>query len=76
MSEAPTRFADRVQDSETTQTEEQEAASEKESVDTCPECGGIPEFGTDTVESCCSTHQVAAVSCTDCDARLFESQPM
>jgi hypothetical protein len=45
-------------------------------IDTCPECGGIPEFGTDTVESCCSTHQVAAVSCTDCDARLFESQPM
>ncbi len=45
-------------------------------IDTCPECGGIPEFGTDTVESCCSTHQVAAVSCADCDARLFESQPM
>jgi hypothetical protein len=45
-------------------------------IDTCPECGGIPEFGTDTVESCCSTHQVAAVSCANCDARLFESQPM
>jgi hypothetical protein len=45
-------------------------------IDTCPECGGRPEFGTDTVESCCSTHEVAAVSCTDCDARLFESQPM
>jgi hypothetical protein len=45
-------------------------------IDTCPECGGVPEFGTDTVESCCSTHEVAAVSCTDCDARLFESQPL
>jgi hypothetical protein len=42
-------------------------------IDTCPECGGIPEFGTETVESCCSTHQVAAVSCTDCGARLFET---
>lgn len=42
-------------------------------IDTCPECGGIPEFGTETVESCCSTHEVAAVSCTDCGARLFET---
>ena len=42
-------------------------------IDTCPECGGIPEFGTESVESCCSTHQVAAVSCTDCGARLFET---
>ena len=45
-------------------------------IDTCPECGGVPEFGTDTVESCCSTHEVAAVACTDCEARLFESQPL
>jgi hypothetical protein len=45
-------------------------------IDTCPECGGIPEFDTDTVESCCSTHEVAAVACTDCEARLFESQPL
>ena len=45
-------------------------------IDTCPECGGVPEFGTDTVESCCSTHDVAAVACTDCEARLFESQPL
>lgn len=42
-------------------------------IDTCPECGGTPEFGTDTVESCCSTHEVAAVSCVECDARLFET---
>jgi hypothetical protein len=42
-------------------------------IDTCPSCGGTPEFGTDTVESCCSTHEVAAVSCVDCDARLFET---
>jgi hypothetical protein len=43
-------------------------------VDTCPACGGTPTFGTDTVESCCSTHEVAAVSCTDCGARLFETR--
>lgn len=42
-------------------------------IDTCPACGGEPTFGTDTVESCCSTREVAAVSCPDCDARLFET---
>jgi len=42
-------------------------------ITTCPACGGQPDFGTDTVESCCSTHEVAAVSCGDCDARLFET---
>jgi len=42
-------------------------------IDTCPECGGTPTFETDTVESCCTTREVAAVSCDDCDARLFES---
>ncbi len=45
-------------------------------IDECPSCGGTPEFGTDTVESCCSTHEVAAVSCNDCGERLFESQPV
>lgn len=43
-------------------------------VDQCPSCGGTPDFGTDTVESCCSTHEVAAVACDDCGARLFESR--
>ena len=43
-------------------------------IDSCPSCGGEPEFGTDTVESCCSTHEVAAVSCDACGARLFESR--
>lgn len=42
-------------------------------IDSCPSCGGTPDFGTDTVESCCTTHEVAAVSCTECGARLFES---
>jgi hypothetical protein len=43
-------------------------------LDTCPACGGVPEFGTETVESCCSTHEVAAVECGDCGARLFETR--
>ena len=42
-------------------------------LDICPECGGEPEFGSETVESCCSAREVAAVSCTDCGSRLFES---
>ena len=42
-------------------------------VDTCPACSGTPEFGTETVESCCSTREVAAVACPDCGARLFET---
>ena len=42
-------------------------------LDRCPTCGGRPEFGAETVESCCSTREVAAVSCTDCGSRLFES---
>lgn len=40
----------------------------------CPACGGQPSFGTETVESCCSTHEVAAVECEDCGARLFETR--
>lgn len=43
-------------------------------IDNCPNCGGTPDFGTETVESCCSTHDVAAVSCGDCGARLFETR--
>jgi hypothetical protein len=42
-------------------------------IDSCPTCGGRPDFGTETVESCCTTQEVAAVSCVDCGARLFES---
>lgn len=42
-------------------------------LETCPGCGGDVSFGVDTVESCCSTREVAAVTCNDCDARVFES---
>jgi len=43
-------------------------------IDRCPDCGAVPRFGTETVESCCSTHEVAAVECEDCGARLFETR--
>lgn len=43
-------------------------------IEDCPSCGGEPAFATDTVESCCSQYEVAAVSCSDCDARLFETR--
>ena len=41
-------------------------------LDTCPDCGGLTNFGQETVESCCRSIDVVAVTCTDCDARLFE----
>lgn len=43
-------------------------------LDTCPNCGGAPAFDAETVESCCSTYDVAAVTCGDCEARLFEAR--
>ncbi|WP_254274059.1 hypothetical protein [Haloarcula marina] len=45
-------------------------------LDTCPECGGTPTFGAETVQSCCHEYEVAAVTCGDCSARLFESEPV
>lgn len=43
-------------------------------IEQCPSCEGDPSFETDTVESCCSSYEVAAVSCGDCGARLFETR--
>lgn len=45
-------------------------------IETCPTCGGTPEFGIETVTSCCSGRRVAAVSCGNCGTRLFESTPI
>ena len=41
-------------------------------LDTCPECGSPATLGEDTVESCCRDIHVVAVTCTDCESRLFE----
>jgi len=41
----------------------------------CPTGDGGVEFGQETVESCCSTHEVVAVTCAETGERLFE-QPV
>lgn len=38
----------------------------------CPACDAPVSIGQETVESCCRSRDVAAVTCTDCGARLFE----
>lgn len=43
-------------------------------LENCPDCGGPVTFGRETVESCCRSHEVVAVSCNDCGARLFEAR--
>lgn len=38
----------------------------------CPACGGTPELGEETVESCCRQAEVLTYSCPECGARLLE----
>lgn len=42
-------------------------------LDRCPDCEGRVSAGTETVESCCREHEVVAVECDDCGARLLEA---
>ncbi|NHN61239.1 MULTISPECIES: hypothetical protein [Halorussus] len=41
-------------------------------LDECPDCGGDVTVEQETVESCCRTMDVVAVSCSACDARILE----
>lgn len=41
-------------------------------LDRCPACGGPASMGPETVESCCSSRDVIATTCRDCEERLFE----
>lgn len=41
-------------------------------LDRCPECGGAVELSDETVESCCSSREVIASRCRQCEERLFE----
>jgi len=43
-------------------------------VECCPDCGGTVEVGETTVESCCSTREIVAVTCTNCGLRVLELQ--
>lgn len=38
----------------------------------CPACGGTPELGEETVESCCRRADVFTYGCQNCGARLLE----
>lgn len=40
----------------------------------CPTCGGEVTLTEEEVESCCSTMDVVAAICKDCDSRLLEVQ--
>jgi len=39
----------------------------------CPECSGTVAIEEDTVESCCRSIDIVAVSCQECGARMFET---
>jgi hypothetical protein len=41
-------------------------------LESCPDCGGDIAMEQETVESCCRTMEVVAVSCTECDSRILE----
>ncbi|MBX0323816.1 hypothetical protein EGH21_12325 [Halomicroarcula sp. F13] len=41
----------------------------------CPACGGRVERANEVQTSCCGVHEVVAVACTDCGARLAELDP-
>ncbi|AFZ72729.1 hypothetical protein [Natronobacterium gregoryi] len=41
-------------------------------VESCPGCGGSISLDEETVESCCRSHQVYAITCEACEARLLE----
>jgi hypothetical protein len=40
----------------------------------CPDCDGPIAFGEETVESCCRSVDVVAMTCGDCGSRLFEAE--
>ena len=72
---AATLLADRVSDWETLASDDRVRLTGglRVFLETCPDCGGRLAFDTETRESCCTSHEVAAVSCVECGARLFES---
>lgn len=42
-------------------------------LETCPRCGGPVSLDAETVESCCRSQQVYAITCDDCETRLLEA---
>ncbi|OIB55431.1 hypothetical protein [Natrialba sp. SSL1] len=41
-------------------------------VETCPSCTGEISLDEETVESCCRSYQVYAITCDDCESRVLE----
>ncbi|ELY97861.1 hypothetical protein [Natrialba asiatica] len=41
-------------------------------VEQCPGCNGTISLDEETVESCCRSYQVYAITCNECDARILE----
>ncbi|WP_255169236.1 phage holin family protein [Natrononativus amylolyticus] len=41
-------------------------------VEDCPTCDGTVSIDEETVESCCRSHEVYAVTCEECGARVLE----
>ncbi|ELY91113.1 hypothetical protein C483_10526 [Natrialba hulunbeirensis JCM 10989] len=41
-------------------------------VETCPSCTGEISLDEETVESCCRSYQVYAITCNDCESRVLE----
>ena len=41
-------------------------------IEACPACDGEISLDEETVESCCRSHQVYAITCNECDARILE----
>jgi hypothetical protein len=44
-------------------------------VEACPACDGSVSFAAERVESCCSSRDVAAITCDECDAHVLETEP-
>ncbi|MFC4540963.1 hypothetical protein ACFO5R_03345 [Halosolutus amylolyticus] len=43
-------------------------------VERCPTCDGPISIDAETVESCCRSHEVYAITCDDCEVRVLEVQ--
>lgn len=41
-------------------------------VERCPSCDGPISIDAETVESCCRSHEVYAITCDDCETRVLE----
>ncbi len=54
------------------ETQSQLVASLRVFVEQCPSCEGEISIGEETVESCCRAHEIYAITCDDCGARVIE----